>query len=295
MPRSKVHTAMHSFLETMQRRVVVLDGAMGTSLQDHELSLDDFDGLDGCNEVLVRTRPDVVADTHARFLATGCDAVETDTFGGAPWVLDEYGLGDECEALNRTAAEIAARACADVRGDRDAGPWVVGSIGPGTRSPTLSLAKDPSAADHITYDAAVSGYTRQVRGLLAGGTDVLLVETCYDLLQAKAAIWACHEAMAAEGVTVPVLCAVTIEQGLGTMLLGSDIGAAITALVPLGIDVLGLNCATGPADMREPLRHLSRHSPLPVLVIPNAGIPQMVDGKPHYALSPDGLDRKSVV
>ncbi|CAN5741571.1 methionine synthase [soil metagenome] len=289
MPRSKVHTAMHSFLETMQRRVVILDGAMGTSLQDHELSLDDFDGLDGCNEVLVRTRPDVVADTHAQFLASGCDAVETDTFGGAPWVLDEYGLGDECEALNRTAAEIAAQACADVRGNRDAGPWVIGSIGPGTRSPTLSLAKDPGAADHITYDAAVAGYTRQVRGLLSGGADVLLVETCYDLLQAKAAIWACHEAMAAEGVTVPLLCAVTIEQGLGTMLLGSDIGAAITALVPLGIDVLGLNCATGPADMREPLRHLSRHSPLPVLVIPNAGIPTMVDGRPHYALSPEEL------
>ncbi|MBW3604164.1 MAG: methionine synthase [Actinobacteria bacterium] len=280
---------MHSFLETMHRRVVVLDGAMGTSLQDHELSVEDFGGRDGCNEVLVRTRPDVVAGVHARFLASGCDAVETDTFGGAPWVLDEYGLGDDCEELNRTAAEIAARACADVRAGRDAGPWVVGSIGPGTRSPTLSLAKDPHAADHITYDLAVDGYTRQARGLLAGGAEVLLVETCYDLLQAKAAIWACHQAMAAEGTTAPLLCSVTIEQGLGTMLLGSDIGAAITALTPLGIDVLGLNCATGPADMREPLRHLSRHSPLPILVIPNAGIPTMVDGRPHYALSPTEL------
>ena len=280
---------MHDFLDTMRRRVLVLDGAMGTSLQQHALSSEDFGGLEGCNEVLVRTRPDIVADVHSRFLATGCDAVETDTFGGAPWVLDEYGLGDECEELNRRAAEIAVQACADASGGRDAGPWVIGSVGPGTRSPTLSLAKDPTAADHITYDTAVAGYERQVRGLLAGGAQVLLVETCYDLLQAKAAIWACRQAMEAEGATVPLLCAVTIEQGLGTMLLGSDIGAAVAALTPMGIDALGLNCATGPADMREPLRHLSRYSPLPILVIPNAGIPQMVDGEPHYALTPEEL------
>jgi 5-methyltetrahydrofolate--homocysteine methyltransferase len=280
---------MHTFLTTMQRRVIALDGAMGTSLQQQALSGSDFDGRDGCNEVLVRTRPDVVADIHARFLAIGCDAVETNTFGGAPWVLDEYGLGDDCEELNRVAAEIASGACAQVRDGRDAGPWVIGSIGPGTRSPTLSLGREPTAADHITYDAAVAGYVRQARGLLSGGAQVLLVETCYDLLQAKAAIWACRQAMEAEGVTVPLLCAVTIEQGLGTMLLGSDISAAVTALAPMGIDVLGLNCATGPADMREPLRHLSRHSPLPILVIPNAGIPRMVDGEPHYALSPEEL------
>ena len=281
---------MHdTFLDTMRRRVLVLDGAMGTSLQQQDLSTEDFGGLDGCNEVLVRTRPDIVADVHTSFLTTGCDAVETNTFGGAPWVLDEYGLGDDCEELNHRAAEIAAQACADVRTGRDAGPWVIGSIGPGTRSPTLSLAKDETAADHISYDAAVAGYERQARGLLAGGAQVLLVETCYDLLQAKAAIWASHQAMDAEGVTVPLLCAVTIEQGLGTMLLGSDISAAVTALTPMGIDALGLNCATGPADMREPLRHLSRHSPLPILMIPNAGIPQMVDGEPHYALTPNEL------
>jgi 5-methyltetrahydrofolate--homocysteine methyltransferase len=280
---------MDTFLETMRRRVIVLDGAMGTSLQDRPLTAEDFGGLEGCNEVLVRTRPDVVRAVHDEFLAVGCDAVETDTFGGAPWVLDEYGLGPETEELNRLAAEIAGQACADARGDRDAGPWVVGSIGPGTRSPTLSLRKDRSAADHLTYDGAVDGYTRQVRGLLAGGAQVLLVETCYDLLQAKAAIWACHEAMEAEGVRVPLLCSVTIEQGLGTMLLGSDISAAIAALTPLDIDVLGLNCATGPADMREPLRQLSRNSPLPISVVPNAGIPTMVDGAPHYDLTPDEL------
>ena len=280
---------MNSFLETLQRRVVIFDGAMGTSLQSRDLSDADFGGLDGCNEVLVRTRPDVVLDVHRAFLAVGCDGVETDTFGGAPWVLDEYGLGSETEALNRTAAELAGQACAEVGGTRDGGPWVIGSIGPGTRSPTLSLGRDPGAADYLTYDMAVDGYTRQARGLLAGGAAVLLVETCFDLLQAKAALWGCQQAMAAEGITVPLMCSVTIEQGLGTMLLGSDISAAMTALVPLGIDVLGLNCATGPADMREPLRHLSRHSPLPVSVIPNAGLPTMVDGQQHYALTPAEL------
>jgi 5-methyltetrahydrofolate--homocysteine methyltransferase len=282
---------MNSFLEALQRRVVIFDGAMGTSLQNRDLSNADFGGLDGCNEVLVRTRPDVVLDVHREFLAVGCDAVETNTFGGAPWVLDEYGLGNDCEELNRIAAQLARQACDDIAHTREGhgGPWVVGSVGPGTRSPTLSLAKDPSAADYLTYDAAVDGYTRQARGLLAGGADALIVETCYDLLQAKAALWGCQQAMAAEGVTVPLLCSVTIEQGLGTMLLGSDIAAAMTALAPLGIDVLGLNCATGPADMREPLRHLSRHSPLPVSVIPNAGLPQMVNGQPHYTLTPQDL------
>ncbi len=280
---------MDTFLETMRRRVIVLDGAMGTSLQDRDLTAEDFGGLEGCNEVLVRTRPDVVRTVHDQFLAVGCDAVETDTFGGAPWVLDEYGLGSDTEELNRIAAELARDACDAVDGDRDAGPWVVGSVGPGTRSPTLSLRKEPSAADFLTYDGAVEGYTRQACGLLAGGAQVLLIETCYDLLQAKAAVWGCHQAMQAEGVTVPLLCSVTIEQGLGTMLLGSDISAAITALSPMGIDVLGLNCATGPADMREPLRQLSRNSSLPISVIPNAGIPTMVDGAPHYALTPDEL------
>jgi 5-methyltetrahydrofolate--homocysteine methyltransferase len=281
--------AADTLLDAMLHRVIVLDGAMGTSLQDRDLPSADFGGLDGCNEVLVRTRPDIVADIHAEFLAAGCDAVETNTFGGAPWVLDEYGLGDDCEDLNARAAQIAVAACDDVRPQRDVGPWVIGSIGPGTRSPTLSLAKDPAASDYITYDAAVAGYLRQARGLLAGGAQALLVETCYDLLQAKAAIWAAHEAMDAEGVHVPLMCAVTIEQGLGTMLLGTDIGAAVTALTPMGIDMLGVNCATGPADMREPLRHLSRHSPLPILVIPNAGIPTMVDGRPRYELTADEL------
>jgi 5-methyltetrahydrofolate--homocysteine methyltransferase len=285
------------FLAEVSRRVVLFDGAMGTAIQDRDLSPEDFGGLDGCNEVLVRTRSDVIREIHASYLAVGCDVVETDTFGGAPWVLDEYGLGAETEALNEAAARIARQACEEAGGSR----WVAGSIGPGTRSPTLSLGKDPATAgssssaavgrrdDFIDYDAMLAGYTRQARGLLAGGSDVLLVETVFDLLQAKAALWACHEAMAAEGRRVPLMVSVTIEKDLNTMLLGSEVGAALVALAPLGVDVFGLNCATGPEDMREHVRYLAEQCAIPISVIPNAGIPGMVDGKAVYPLTPEQL------
>src|SRR3712207_6313510 len=276
---------MSSFLREVSSRAVVFDGAMGTSIQARDLTPEDFDGLDGCNEVLVRTRPDVISEIHAEFLDAGADCVETDTFGGAPWVLGEYGLTDETEQLNERAARLARQACDDA--GRPA--WAVGSIGPGTRSPTLSLRNDPSAGDFISYDTALEGYRRQARGLLAGGVDVLLVETVFDLLQAKAALWACHEAMDAEGRRVPLMVSVTIEKDIGTMLLGSEIGAALVALQPLGVDVLGINCATGPEDMREQVRYLSQHSPLPISVIPNAGIPAMVDGQAAYPLTPEAL------
>jgi 5-methyltetrahydrofolate--homocysteine methyltransferase len=279
---------MADFLAAARERVLIADGAMGTSLQAHDLTPDDFGGLDGCNEVLVRTRPDVVRAVHDEFLDVGCDAIETNTFGGAPWVLDEYGLGDDTEALNEAAARIAIEAVSGHAERRPDGLWVIGAIGPGTRSPTLSLGK-AGAKDFIDYDAMVAGYKRQVRGLLAGGSDVLLIETVFDLLQAKAAIWACHEAMAAEGRRVPLMVSVTIEAEINTMLLGSEIGAALVALQPLDVDVIGLNCATGPEDMREHVRYLAQHSPLPISVIPNAGIPAMEDGEAVYPLSPSAL------
>ena len=277
---------MSDFLAALSSRVLVFDGAMGTSVQERDLQPEDFGGLDGCNEVLVRTRPEVITAIHEEFLAVGCDAVETDTFGGAPWVLDEYGLGPETEELNRRAAQIARAACDGAPGDR----WVIGSIGPGTRSPTLSLGKDRSQAkDFIDYDGMVTGFLRQARGLLAGGSDVLLVETVFDLLAAKAALWACREAMAAEGRDVPLMVSVTIEADINTMLLGSEIGAALVALDPLHPDVIGLNCATGPEDMREQVRYLSQTSRRPISVIPNAGIPAMVDGAASYPLTPEQL------
>jgi 5-methyltetrahydrofolate--homocysteine methyltransferase len=280
---------MSSFLETVAHRVVIVDGAMGTSVQAKGLAPEDFGGLDGCNEVLVRTRPEVIHDIHAAFLAVGCDAVETDTFGGMPWVLAEYGLADETETLAERAALLARQACEEAGPRPRGGPWVIGSIGPGTRSPTLSLGKDPAAKDFLDYDTALAGYTRLARGLLAGGADVLLVETQFDLLAAKAAVWACHEAMREEGLTVPVMASVTIEKDLGTMLLGSETGAALVALDPLGIDVIGLNCATGPDDMREHVRSLSATSRKPISVMPNAGIPAMVGGQAAYPLTPSQL------
>ncbi|CAN5575713.1 methionine synthase [soil metagenome] len=272
-------------MEAVHSRVVVFDGAMGASLQECDLTLADFDGLEGCNEVLVRTRPDVIRDLHAEFLEVGCAAVETNSFGGAPWVLDEYDLGSETEELNRLSAVLAKEACDAAGGDR----FVIGSIGPGTRSPTLSLTNPPTAGDWIDWDTMVAGYIRQARGLLSGGSDVLLVETCFDLLQAKAAIAACHDAMTAEGTTVPIMVQVTIEQGINTMLLGSEIGAAVTTLDPLGVDVIGMNCATGPEDMREHVRYLSRYSRKPISIIPNAGLPEMIDGQTCYPLSPEAL------
>ena len=280
---------MSDFLAELSRRVLVFDGGMGTQIQARDLSAQDFEGLEGCNEVLVRSRPDVIRDVHLAYLDAGVDAVETDTFGAAPWVLDEYGLGADTEQLNQLAATVAREAVTQ----HGAG-FVIGSIGPGTRAPTLSLGKDPSAPDYLDYDQMVDGYVRQVRGLVSGGADALIVETAFDLLQVKAAVWACHQGMDAEGRRLPILVSVTVEKDINTMLLGSEIGAALTAIDPLGVDVIGLNCATGPEDMREQVRYLAQHSRKPISVIPNAGIPAMVDGATCYPLDPAGLARAQV-
>jgi 5-methyltetrahydrofolate--homocysteine methyltransferase len=283
--------AAHPFLDGLRERVVVFDGGMGTSLQTAGLTADDFgsDDLDGCNEVLVRTRPDVVERIHRSFLAVGVHAVQTNTFGGAPWVLAEYGLEDDTEELNRLAAEVARRA-ADASATPDDPRWVVGSIGPGTRAPSLSLGKDPaSTRDFIDVPTMEAGYRRQVRGLLDGGADVLLVETSFDLLQVKAAVAAANDVFVERGARVPLMVSFTVEKDINTMLLGTEPLAAIAALDPLPIDVLGMNCATGPEDMREHVRTLSRASRLPISVIPNAGIPFLADGATVYPLSPEEL------
>ncbi|MDX1658588.1 MAG: methionine synthase [Nitriliruptorales bacterium] len=281
----------HPFLDALRERVLVTDGAMGTSIQALELSAEDFGGpeLEGCNEVLVRTRPDAIRGIHESFLEVGSDAVETDTFGGAPWVLAEYGLGDDCEELNRLAAEVAREAC-DAYSTDEQPRFVLGSIGPGTRSPTLSLGKDPETAkDHISTPEMEDGYRRQIRGLLDGGVDALMVETCFDLLQVKAAVAAAADVFEERGERIPVIVQFTVEKDINTMLLGTEPLAAIAALDPLPIDVLGMNCATGPEDMREHVRTLSRHSRLPISVIPNAGIPHVDDGRTVYPLTPEGL------
>ena len=265
---------MSSYLEAVRDQVVVFDGATGTNLQLRHLSPDDFGGpaLEGCNEVLVDTRPDVVADLHRSFLDVGCEVVETDSFGSLPWVLAEYGIAGRAKELARKAASIA-------RDVTPAGKWVAGSLGPGTKIASLG---------QISFVDQRDGYQLAAEGLLEGGVDLLVVETVQDLLQAKAAMIACRRAMHSIGRQVPVQVQVTIET-TGRMLMGTEIGAALTTLEALRPDVIGLNCATGPAEMSEHLRYLSQHSRAPISVLPNAGLPSVVDGQMHYDLTPDEL------
>ena len=269
-----------SFLQALADRVLVYDGATGTNLQLRELTADDFGGpaLEGCNEHLVLSRPDVIADLHASFFAVGVDVVETDTFGGFSTVLAEYGLEHKVHELNTAAARIARAVASDFAADGRP-RWVAGSIGPGTKLPSLG---------HTTYAELRDAYVEQARALLEGGVDLFIIETCMDLLQAKAAVVACRRAMAAEGRQVPIQLQVTMET-TGRMLVGSEMAAALTSLAALQPDVFGINCATGPREMIEHLRHLSRQSPVPISVLPNAGLPSMVDGRMHYDLTPPEL------
>ncbi len=268
------------YLDAVRERVVVFDGAFGTYIQGLDLSADDFGGpeLEGCNEMLALTRPDVIAGMHDAFFAVGVDAVETATFGAFSQVLAEYGSADRTYDINLAAARIA-REVTDNHAADGRTRYVAGSIGPGTKLPSLG---------HIGFAELRDTYEEQARALLEGGVDLFLIETCMDLLQAKAAMIACRTAMAAAGREVPLQVQVTMET-TGRMLVGSEIGAALTSLAAMKPDVLGINCATGPREMTEHLRHLSQNSPMPISVLPNAGLPSMVDGKMHYDLTPDEL------
>jgi 5-methyltetrahydrofolate--homocysteine methyltransferase len=268
------------FLDAARRRVVVYDGAAGTGLQRLGLGPDDFGGpdLEGCNEILNVTRPDAVAALHASFLEVGVDVVETNTFGAFAVPLAEYGIAHRARELSAAGARIA-REAADGFTTPQRPRWVAGSIGPGTKMPTLG---------HIGYADLRDAYEETAAGLLEGGVDLFVVETMYDLLGLRAAVNGCRRAMAGAGRRVPLQVQVTIEAN-GRMLAGTDIAAALAALDGLRPDVVGLNCATGPAEMLEPVCHLSRHARMPISVIPNAGIPQVVDGEMHYGLTPDEL------
>ncbi len=270
----------HPFLDALQERVLVLDGAFGTFMQGHDLGPDDFGGetLEGCNEQLVLTRPDLVAQMHDEFFAVGVDGVETATFGAFPLVLNGYGIAQRTFELNQRAAEIAREVASGHAADGRP-RFVVGSIGPGTRLPSLG---------QIRYADLRDGYQAQVDGLIAGGVDLLLVETVYDLLQAKAAINGARRAMAAAGVQLPVMVQVTVET-TGRMLVGSEIGAALTALEAMRPDVIGMNCATGPVEMTEHLRYLSQHARTFLSALPNAGLPSVVEGHTHYDLTAEQL------
>ena len=269
---------MSNFLQTVNERVVIYDGAMGTSIQTRNPSVDDFWGKEGCNELLVLSRPDIIKDIHGSFLKVGCDVVETDTFGATRVVLAEYDLQDKTAEINIAAAKLA-KEVAQQFSTKDKPRFVAGSIGPTTKLPSLG---------HIRFDDMVAGYVEQASALIEGGVDVLLVETSQDLLQAKAALVGVFEAMQKAGKRLPVTVQVTLE-ATGTMLLGTEIGAALTAIEPFDVDVIGLNCATGPKEMNDAVRYLGVNSTKYISVLPNAGLPQNEGGRAVYKLKPEEL------
>jgi 5-methyltetrahydrofolate--homocysteine methyltransferase len=270
---------MSAFLDTLDRRVLLLDGAMGTQIQARELSVEaDFWGQENCSEVLNLSRPDLVTEIHLGYLEAGADALETNSFGGSPVTLGEFALAERAFEINRRAAELAAQAIARFAADGRR-RFVIGAIGPGTRLPSLG---------HIGYRTLEEAFALQAKGLLAGGAEVLLCETCQDPLQAKAAVNGARSAMRAAGVDVPLMLQVTIET-TGTMLVGTDIAAAATIARALEVPVLGLNCATGPREMAEHLAYLGETWPGPISVLPNAGLPELVAGETRYPLGPDEL------
>ncbi len=267
-----------SLRDVLGSRVLVADGAMGTMLQAHDPTMADFQNYEGCNEILNVTRPDIVKSVHDAYFEVGCDLVETNTFG-ANWAnLAEYDIADRIEELAEAGARIA-RESADAWSTVNKPRFVLGSVGPGTKLPTLG---------HAPYALLRDAYQTQVTGLLAGGVDAVLIETAQDLLQAKAALVGARRAMSAAGTAVPLIAQITVET-TGTMLLGTETGAALTALEPLGIDLIGLNCATGPAEMSEHLRLLSRHARVGISCMPNAGLPQISADGASYPLTPTEL------
>ncbi|MCA2709160.1 MAG: methionine synthase [Microcystis sp. M015S2] len=265
------------YLNGPKHPVLVFDGAMGTSLQSQNLTAEDFGGAEyeGCNEYLVHTKPSAVAKVHEAFLAVGADVIETDTFGGTSIVLAEYDLADQAYYLNKSAAELA-KACANKYSTPEKPRFVAGSMGPGTKLPTLG---------HIDFDTLKNAYVEQVEGLYDGGADLLLVETCQDVLQIKAALNAIEEVFQKKGQRLPLMVSVTMET-MGTMLVGTEINAVVSILQPYKIDILGLNCATGPDLMKPHIKYLSENSPFIVSCIPNAGLPENVGGQAHYRLTP---------
>ena len=264
------------YLNSEKRPILVFDGATGTSLQDQQLNADDYGGasLEGCNENLVLTSVTSVEKVHESFLNAGCDVIETNTFGATSIVLDEYGIGNKAYEINLKAAQIA-RNVANKYQSEEKPRFVAGSIGPTTKLPTLG---------HISFDELKNSYLEQAKALIEGGIDLFIIETCQDVLQIKAALQSVNEAIGS-GKRIPLMVSVTMET-TGQMLIGSDISSITTILEPFNIDILGLNCATGPEEMKDHIKYLSQHSPFHISCIPNAGLPENVGGKAHYRLTP---------
>ena len=269
---------MTSILEALHERVLLADGGMGARLQQMHLDLErDWWGHENCSDILVLSRPDIVREIHRGYFAAGADMVETNSFGASPITLGEFGLAERAYEINRQSAELAREAAGMFADGRDR--FVLGSIGPGTKLPSLG---------HIGYDALEAALAEQARGLIEGGVDAILIETCQDTLQIKAAVNGSKTACLATGRAVPIFVQVTVET-TGTLLVGPDIAAAATVVRALDVPLLGLNCATGPQEMAEHLRWISGNWPGLISVMPNAGLPELVDGKPYYPLSPADL------
>ena len=270
----------NNFLDLLKEKIVVFDGAMGTNLMAQNLTLDDFGGanFENCSENLIYTRPDTVLNVHCAFLEVGCDVIETNTFGGNTVVLQEFGIADKAYDVNLKAAQMA-KSIANDFSSKDKPRFVAGSMGPGTKLPTLG---------HISYLDLRKNYEEQVRGLFDGGVDLFIVETCQDILQTKAALAAIFKFFEKQRVKLPVIAQVTIET-FGTMLNGTEISAALSALEPFPIDVVGMNCGTGPRQMTESIKYLCENAPMPVSVLPNAGLPEVKDGAMHYDETPESF------
>ncbi len=268
-----------NFLQALKQKVLIFDGAMGTSVHTYDLTLDDYEGCENCPEILVSSRPDVIGEIHESFFKVGCDVVETCTFGGSPIVLAEFGLAHRTYELNKKAAELAKNVARAYSKDKPR--FVSGSIGPTTKIPSLG---------HVAFEQMRASYYEQVRGLVDGGVDVLQFETGQDLLQAKCAIIAMEDYFREIGRRVPIITQVTLEAPpLGTMLVGTDISAALTTLMAYPVDVIGINCATGPREMIDPVQYLCQNAPRMVSVLPNAGLPENVDGQTVYKLTGEEL------
>lgn len=272
------------YLDAIQDHVLIFDGAMGTSIQSYNLSADDFGGeqYDGCNDYLVITRPDIIKEIHASFLEVGSEVIETNTFRSNRLTLGEYGLGDQVIEINHTAAQIA-RQVADEYGASTGIPrYVAGSMGPSGKLPS---SDDPDLSD-ITFDELAEVFREQAQGLIEGGVDVLLLETSQDILEVRAAVVGINRYFEKAGVRIPLQVQVTLDTS-GRMLFGTEIGSALTTLEALPVDIIGLNCSTGPEHMAEPVRYLTEHSTKPISVLPNAGLPINVDGEAVYPMQPD--------
>ncbi|HEY6539312.1 MAG TPA: homocysteine S-methyltransferase family protein, partial [Ktedonobacteraceae bacterium] len=276
---------MSNYLDTLAQRILIFDGAMGTNIQRYQLTAQDYGGqaTEGCNEYLVLAKPSVIEEIHSGFLEAGCDVIETDSFTGSRIKLDEYGIGNLTYEVNLAAAQLARRLA-----DRYSAPtqprFVAGSVGP---TGMLPSSNDPLLGN-ITYQQLAEIFREQAAALLEGGVDLFLIETSQDILEVRAAITGMRRAMQQAGRSVPIQAQVSLDTS-GRMLLGTDVAAVMATLVGLRVDIVGLNCSTGPEHMREPVRFLGEHCPLPISTIPNAGIPLNVNGLAVYPMEPEPM------